>query len=113
MPGRKPPKLEPRNWRERMAGLRYVPPLLAMVWRTHRGYTATVVTLRLLRAAVPVATLWLGKLILDTGVRLAATRESTAFGGDGLGYGAANLRVVVRRGAAADTVVVSRLGRVR
>jgi ATP-binding cassette subfamily B protein len=73
MPGRKPPKLEPRNWRERMAGLRYVPPLLAMVWRTHRGYTATVVTLRLLRAAVPVATLWLGKLILDTGVRLAAT----------------------------------------
>jgi ATP-binding cassette subfamily B protein len=73
MPGRKPPKLEPRNWGERMAGLRYVPPLLAMVWRTHRGYTATVVALRLLRAAVPVATLWLGKLILDTGVRLAAT----------------------------------------
>lgn len=47
------------------------------------------------------------------GVRLAVTRESTAFGGDGLGYGAANLRVVVRRGAAAETVVVSRLGRVR
>ena len=50
---------------------------------------------------------------LADGVRLAATRESTAYGGDGLGYGAANLRVLVRRGAAAETVVVSRLGRVR
>jgi Tfp pilus assembly protein FimT len=47
------------------------------------------------------------------GVRLAATRESTAFGGDGLGFGAANVRVVVRRGAAAETVTVSRAGRVR
>jgi Tfp pilus assembly protein FimT len=47
------------------------------------------------------------------GVRLSATRESTAYAGDGLGYGAANLRVVVRRGAAAETVTVSRLGRVR
>jgi prepilin-type N-terminal cleavage/methylation domain-containing protein len=47
------------------------------------------------------------------GVRLAATRESTAYGGDGLGFGAANLRVIVRRGAAAETVTVSRAGRVR
>ena len=47
------------------------------------------------------------------GVRLAVTRESTAYGGDGLGFGAANLRVVVRRGAAAETVTVSRVGRVR
>ena len=50
---------------------------------------------------------------LDRGVRLSATRESTAYGGDGLGFGAANLRVVVRRGAAAETVTVSRVGRVR
>jgi Tfp pilus assembly protein FimT len=47
------------------------------------------------------------------GVRMSVTRESTAYGGDGLGYGAANLRVVLRREAAAETVVVSRLGRVR
>jgi prepilin-type N-terminal cleavage/methylation domain-containing protein len=47
------------------------------------------------------------------GVRLEATRESTAYAPSGLGWGGANLRVLVRRGAAAETVVVSRLGRVR
>jgi hypothetical protein len=31
----------------------------------------------------------------------------------GMGYGAANLSVVVRRNAAVETVYVSRLGRVR
>lgn len=47
------------------------------------------------------------------GVRLAATRDSIAFDARGLGRGVANLRVVLSRGAAADTLVVSRLGRVR
>jgi hypothetical protein len=47
------------------------------------------------------------------GVRLEPSRDSMAYAPSGLGWGGANLRVVVRRGAAADTVVVSRLGRVR
>jgi prepilin-type N-terminal cleavage/methylation domain-containing protein len=47
------------------------------------------------------------------GVSLNATRDSIAYGPLGLGYGAANTRVIVRRNAAADTVWVSRLGRVR
>lgn len=47
------------------------------------------------------------------GVRLWASRDSLAFDVRGLGYGAANLTLVARRGAAADTLVVSRLGRVR
>ena len=46
-------------------------------------------------------------------VALTATRDSIAFNPIGLGYGAANARIVVRRGASADTVWVSRLGRVR
>jgi hypothetical protein len=46
------------------------------------------------------------------GVRLAATRDSTAIAPDGLGYGAANLRLILSRGAAADSIIVSRLGRV-
>ena len=47
------------------------------------------------------------------GVRLATTRDSIAFGPAGLGYGAANTRLVITRGAAAETVTVSRLGRAR
>ena len=51
--------------RQQVEALRYVPPLLRMVWETHRGYTLTMAALRLLRSAIPVATLWIGKLILD------------------------------------------------
>src|SRR5262245_26111297 len=51
--------------RQQVEALRYVPPLLRMVWETHPGYAVTMVVLRLVRSAVPVATLWVGKLILD------------------------------------------------
>ncbi|HKP16705.1 MAG TPA: hypothetical protein VJT85_11580 [Gemmatimonadaceae bacterium] len=47
------------------------------------------------------------------GVTLSANRDSLAFDLRGLGYGAANLTLVARRGRAADSLVVSRLGRLR
>lgn len=46
-------------------------------------------------------------------VRLSVSRDSIAYGPAGLGYGAANTRLIFRRGAAAETVTVSRLGRAR
>ncbi|MCC6931590.1 MAG: type II secretion system protein [Gemmatimonadaceae bacterium] len=46
-------------------------------------------------------------------VALATTRDSIAFYPTGLGYGAANTRLIVARGAAAETVTVSRAGRVK
>ena len=46
--------------------MRNVPPFLRMVWGTHRGYTLGIGSLRLLRAFVPLASLWVGKLIVDT-----------------------------------------------
>jgi ATP-binding cassette subfamily B protein len=51
--------------RERLAALRYVPAMLRLVWETHRGYAVTMVVLRVVRAGVPVATLWVAKLIVD------------------------------------------------
>src|SRR5262245_39035844 len=53
------------SWRERIAALRYVPSLIKLVWQTHRGLTLSMIVLRLLLAFVPVATLWIGKLIID------------------------------------------------
>lgn len=47
------------------------------------------------------------------GVRLEASRESVTFAPGGLGWGAANTTVIVSRGARSDTVVMSRLGRIR
>lgn len=49
----------------------------------------------------------------EHGVTLATTRDSISFDVRGIGFGAANFTLVARRGAAADTLVVSRLGRVR
>jgi prepilin-type N-terminal cleavage/methylation domain-containing protein len=47
------------------------------------------------------------------GVTLEASRPVIRIGPDGLGAGAANTRLVLRRGAAADTLTTSRLGRLR
>jgi ATP-binding cassette, subfamily B, bacterial len=57
---------EAPTWRERLAALRHVLPLVRLIWHTHRGYTASMLALRFARAFVPVATFWVGKLILDT-----------------------------------------------
>lgn len=46
-------------------------------------------------------------------VAVAATRREMIYTPVGLGFGGANLRLVFTRGRAADTIVVSREGRVR
>ena len=48
-----------------------------------------------------------------SGLTLAATRDSLSYDPSGLGVGAANLRIVLTRSARADTITVSRLGRVQ
>ena len=46
-------------------------------------------------------------------VEFSTSRDSIAFAPSGLGYGAANTQIILRRGVAADTISVSRLGRAR
>ncbi|HEV7594596.1 MAG TPA: ABC transporter ATP-binding protein [Gemmatimonadaceae bacterium] len=64
--GRRRRAQEPANWSERLAALRYVPALFRLIWRTHRGYAAAMIVLRVVRSLVPVATFWVGKLIIDS-----------------------------------------------
>jgi len=55
----------PKTVRERFAALRNVPPFLRSIWATSRWLTASSVLLRLVRALLPVITLYVGKLIVD------------------------------------------------
>jgi ATP-binding cassette, subfamily B, bacterial len=56
--------------RERFGALRNLPPFLRLVWQTGPGLTAATLILRLLRALLPVATLFVGKLIIDEVISL-------------------------------------------
>lgn len=47
------------------------------------------------------------------GVALSANRVSITYSPIGIGYGAGNLTLTVSRNRSSDTIVVSRLGRVR
>jgi len=53
------------TWREKFKVFHSIRRFLHLAWTTHRGYTTATVLLRLLRAAIPLATLWVGKLIID------------------------------------------------
>jgi len=59
-----------RSLRERVGALRNLRPFLMMVWRTSPGLTAASLVLRLVRAVMPVVTLYVGKLIIDNVVLL-------------------------------------------
>ena len=67
------------TWRQRLEALRNVRPLLRMVWETQRAYTVAIVALRILRAFVPLAVLWVGKLVID-GVVTAMKAHSAGQG---------------------------------
>ncbi|MGZ4809288.1 MAG: ABC transporter ATP-binding protein [Thermoanaerobaculia bacterium] len=63
---------------ERFGALRNLPPFLKLIWRTSPSITTGDLTLRLLRALLPVATLYVGKLIIDEVVRLATSGNALA-----------------------------------
>ena len=69
--GRRDPDAPRPPFKERIAALRLVPRLIGLVWQTHRGYTALMIALRLVRSVVPVSNLWVAKLIIDEVIMLA------------------------------------------
>jgi len=64
---------EPRSLRERVGALRNLPPFIKLVWQTSPLLTVGECVLRLARALLPVATLYVGKLIIDEVIMLART----------------------------------------
>jgi ATP-binding cassette subfamily B protein len=56
----------PKTWRERLAALRNLPPLMKMVWETSPALTTSTLLLRCVKAVAPVANLLIFKRILNT-----------------------------------------------
>jgi ATP-binding cassette subfamily B protein len=73
--------------RERFKALRNLPPFLRMIWRTSPGLTLVSLGLRLVRSLIPVAMLYVGKLIIDEAVRLAGLPGTFPSLGDALSSG--------------------------
>jgi ATP-binding cassette subfamily B protein len=61
-----------RSLRERFGALKNLPPFLRLIWNTSPGMATADLVCRLARAFLPVATLYVGKLIIDEVVGLAA-----------------------------------------
>ena len=73
-----PSTISASSFRERVGALRNLRPFLAMVWATSPALTVATIALRLIRALLPVATLYIGKLIIDDVVMLVQLPDKPA-----------------------------------
>ena len=64
-------KTEPLTLKERFAALHNLPQFFRLVWQTSPGMTLANALLRLLRSSLPLAILYVGKLIIDQVVLLS------------------------------------------
>ncbi|MEM1124816.1 MAG: ABC transporter ATP-binding protein, partial [Bacteroidota bacterium] len=67
------------SFKDQFAALKNLPPFFALIWETSKGMTFMNVFLRLVKSAIPLAILWVGKEIIDEVIRLigATTKELT------------------------------------
>ena len=63
------------GWQERIAALRNVPPVLKIVWESGPGVVAAGLIFRLFTSLLPMALLWITKLIIDNIVHTLNTHE--------------------------------------
>jgi ATP-binding cassette subfamily B protein len=70
-------RAEEMTWRARVSSLRYVRPLLRLVWETSPPLLLASIGLRLLRALMPLAMLWVPKLIIDAVVAWVGNKTSS------------------------------------
>jgi ATP-binding cassette, subfamily B, bacterial len=61
------------SWRERLAALKNVPPVLGIVWHSGQVVVAFGLIFRLFSAVLPIALLWVAKLIIDSIVHTVTT----------------------------------------
>ncbi len=91
--------------KENLEALRFIPPFLKLIWRTQPWMAGSNLILRLIQAGVPLATLFVGKLIIDE-IVLLANAESGSIAVDssyiwslvGVEFGLVLLTAILSRG---------------
>jgi len=63
------------GWQERLAALRNVPPVLKIVWESGPVVVALGLIFRLIVAVLPVALLWITKIIIDAIVHAVSSHQ--------------------------------------
>ena len=63
-------RIQPLTLKERLAALRNLPAFFKLVWQTNHWMTIVTSVLRILRSAMPLALLYVGKLIIDEVLKL-------------------------------------------
>ena len=64
-----------KSFAESLQSLRLLIPFFKMIWKTSPGLTFSNIVLRLLKAAIPLSQLYVGKLIIDEVIRLYNTPD--------------------------------------
>ncbi len=64
------------SWQERLSALRQVPPVLRMVWDSGPIVVSFGLLFRLLASLLPIALLWIAKVIIDSIVHVVANHQS-------------------------------------
>ncbi|MET0226127.1 MAG: ABC transporter ATP-binding protein [Dokdonella sp.] len=107
-----PPKTPPKSLRERFVALRNLPPFLRELWTTSPPMLLADLLLRAVRAVLPVATLYVGKLIIDEVVALVRGGVAVDSIGDALASGRFNPLILLLCAEFALAVLSDLLGRV-
>jgi ATP-binding cassette subfamily B protein len=98
--------------KERVGALRNLRPFLMMVWCTSHGLTAASLALRLVRAVLPVVTLYVGKLIIDNVVLLVRAPDKPETLGAWLSSGLLNWLILLLASEFVLAVMADVLGRI-
>ncbi|MEO1513548.1 MAG: ABC transporter ATP-binding protein [Bacteroidota bacterium] len=53
------------SYKDQFTALRHLPRFFQLIWQTHRGMTLGNVLLRIIKSAIPLSMLWVGKEIID------------------------------------------------
>ena len=72
------PKTTPLTFKQRLAALRNLPKFFKLVWQTSPSMTVGNAVLRIIKSAIPVAVLYVGKLIIDQVVQISHGNQGTS-----------------------------------